>query len=1015
MNRPDVWPAIVLGVGDTGAEFLKEFENSLPPAYRQRAVVWKHVQQRDKDFCCGEDTFPSADQAKIRTYLKGLVDVCTDCASEAQAFSEGMLLARSNPVIYIVAGPDAGAAEITKGLCEEFAFIAWAASLGQLHTCAIVLANDVLRLEEPQAGNFRKLITALAELLVAPLNVQGKQRAMSRLHCAWLLGHRNGSNVTFKDHAELIRLGAMAVVNLIITEAGEHLHAYHGASEDDQEGCAVVGSFGLAQIGVPQEALEAHFGADLVQDVVGAFNAAEARQPAIPKSPRSLLGGDSFNLQALAVSLRALSPLGELNPKLQDARLQDSLHYADTLAGIVDWVEKASIDEEPANKLLKQQHDKAIQRLEEAMDDLMKAPGSIGSAVATAQSVSQHLEGEGEECAQQLGRQSTRISSLRRSTDEAIGGVRDSALDLDVLQHHYLSAHMGAHVLASLAAIAGYTIIPWLLLQLLSPLVGSSGLVWGLVWIAMLVGLVAAPLLNIGLRNLVQNLEDVRLVRESHLILLLPVLPLMILFCTGLVDSGRMTDGDFRAIAWASGVALVIVLWLLPYVLKGLWEALVDALESFVGLCADVVFGLVVVVIRLINVVRARFGKKPISRPVAYKGKAEETKGITSQTRSGRSRIDSVIGNVHWVQRQGQVAIFSLAIVPLFFLLVVGVVESFRQARYLDSGFVLSRMNEGFFSLVNLSVLGIILIALTLTLLLDGVGYYLQLRDHEKRVSHRFDSASTLVNELMQVRTEQRGLQLAQPWFKATADSAKTIADSASTFQRDFFQEMEEWTDESARRASEAQTQLLDSADKRPVFSPFFSLDEVQQYYRRRLGQNPSQDEDEHEQARGRLAESLVSEITTAISTYWRRPDGSKLAADEARRQVAASVASVLRPDLPEEFLANGGTVAHPIFENYASPYWHFTPDVRGLRSRDMVIMWGQPSLVHLRFPDAEVIHDPVSATTLTLMSFVYGLPLDVFPEWAYLNLAEDAAGGVAHADGLERPAPQKVPKHLRA
>jgi hypothetical protein len=1013
MSRPKVWPAIILGVGDTGAGFLREFESVLPFAFRQRAVVWRHITHTEHEFCCGEDSLPLNDTAKIRAYLKALVDTCTDCSSDAEAFTNGMLLVRDNPVIYIVAGPDAGAAETVTSLCEHFAFLAWAASLGQLHTCVIVLADDILQLQEEQAENFGVLATTVASLLVAPLEVHGEPRPMSRLHCAWLLGHRNGSNVTLKNHAELIRLGALGVAHLVTTEAGEQLHTYHGASDDDREGLAVVGSFGLAQVGVPQEALEAHFGGELVKDVVRVFTDAAVSQPVMPESANALLGGDGFNIRALVISLLGLSQLSEFGPKIHDLKLQDTVYYADGLDSLIAWAEKAAIGEGAAEKLLEEQHAKAIQRVEEAMDELAKLPGGLASAVLTAQTVADHLHENGDECERLLERESQRVKDLKRSAGECIEGVRESAIELDLFRQHYLPAHMIAHSLTAIAAVVGYAVMPWLLLQLLNPIVGSSGLVWGLVWASIIAGLIAAPLLNIGLRNMVEHLEDIKLVRQSHLVLLLPILPLLIVFCTALVDSNRLSSGDLRAVAWASGLGIVFLLWLLPYVLKGLWQALGEALESFVGFCADVVLALVALTVRLVNVVRARLGKRPLQGPTPYRGKVEEPKRIITPARSTRSRLGSVIGEVHWVQRQGQVAVFSLAIVPLFFLLAVGVVESFRSVPEASTNFVVGRMNEAFFNMFDLSVLSIVVAALIATLVLDVVGYNLQLRFHEGRVSNRFDEATRVADQLAKVHVQQLALGLSHPWFTTAANSVKALASSASACQESFAEALAEWREESMGRSDEAREMLLDSANNRPRFSPFFSFDDLHKYYSRRLGEDLSQDQ--YEEARRELAQVLAKEAAVGTSAHWRDEGGGELAVDEAKRLVASRVAAVLRPDLPEEFLRDGEAIAYPIFENYAQPYWHFTAAVQGLRSRDMVLAPCQLGLVKSRFPQAEPIENPSSATTISLMCFVYGLPLDVFPEWAYLNPREEATGATKDVTESTKTPPQKVPKHLRA
>jgi hypothetical protein len=265
------------------------------------------------------------------------------------------------------------------------------------------------------------------------------------------------------------------------------------------------------------------------------------------------------------------------------------------------------------------------------MDELAKLPGGLPPAAATAQAVAERLNQSSAECERLLKRESERAEELKPATDERINDVRDAAADLDVCHQHYLSAHMVAHSLTAVAALAGYAGVPWFLLWLLTPIIGSpSRAVWGLVWVCLAVGLVAAPLLNVGLRNVVERLEGITLVRQTHLVLLLPVLPLLSILCIALVDSGRLTEERIRMMAWTSGPVLVAVIWLLPYALKGVWKALGEALESFVGFCTDALVALIALAVRLVNVVRMRFGKRPLRPPTPYGGKVQEPRRLMS-------------------------------------------------------------------------------------------------------------------------------------------------------------------------------------------------------------------------------------------------------------------------------------------------------------------------------------------------------------------------------------------------
>jgi hypothetical protein len=358
------------------------------------------------------------------------------------------------------------------------------------------------------------------------------------------------------------------------------------------------------------------------------------------------------------------------------------------------------------------------------------------------------------------------------------------------------------------------------------------------------------------------------------------------------------------------------------------------------------------------------------------------------------------------VQWHGQAAIFSLAIIPLFVLLVVGVVVSFGDLPdAAETSVVVERMNEAF-----LSVLGIVLLVLVATLLLDAVGYELQVRSYEEHIGKRFDAAAHLAKEIAVAHVREHALRLSDPWFTTAADSVKELATRASACHDAFSEALAQWREESKQRSDEARGKLLDNSDSRPLFSPFFSFDELYEYYSRRLGEEPS--DEAYARARRALAEALANETTAIAFKSWRNEDGGTMMADEAKRLMASSVSGVLRPNLPHEFFGDARAIAHPIFENYARPYWHFTAAVQGLRSREMVLAPGQLDLVNSRFPEAEPVENPVSATTIALMCFVYGLPLDVFPEWGYLNGEGTRAAKVP--TGLGRASPDKVPKHLQ-
>jgi hypothetical protein len=970
----------------------------LPPQLHELPAIARVHSYSDADrYVAGDASAALSDSRALRGLFVDLLNEQVDTLSQDKARAAGFYLDATRLYAYVVAGTDRGTAKDLEVACRTMAEAADFAGVHQIHTSVVVVIDNVAKLAEEEEHELRDLIKML-ELLASP-----RQPAEGRM-----VG---------------LTLASLASVDL-----GRELHSWHGSKIVDSSGGVALGSFGAAFVRYPYQDLVDHLCGQVVVRLCQTFE--EVVSPTPPQVyglAKRTLGAEHLTIKELAGGLREFSNHFDLNDRLGEIGRRPREARSEALKRLDKDSSTVTFETNAVLSFLEEQTRRTVDRLRREMTAQMVEPSGVLVAAALARETADIAEQMGESGPERQAYDDAlreRQNELESACSARLQTLDRKTADLAAVEEHYLLGHGLAHALSLLAALVGYVVVPWLLFQVArsSPFgENMSAGYWVYIFGVLLVALIVAPLANVFFRAHAERQLGSSLAGQSSLAAMAVVLPAVIgIVCLLMVAQG-ISKNDVRGMLWLPGLFIAVVVCTFQDIVRAVWERIVNTsrwchrhilrptvavVRWCVWLAEWCLWLPVAIVIWPMNVVRRARGVKPITWKVPAQDKpageskkgAQSSRGTGADAKAPRERPDDrrarILREVDPVQRIVQTAALSLAVVPFFGLLVVGVVEFVEP---LPSSValttVLGRFDVAVFSFFDLSMFSLLLLLALIVLPMDVGGSRLRIGAHRSDVDLEFGDALRDVEELINVRVERQAVKLTSQAFCRFVEQARILAQNAEETYRGFVDELQKERDgdqgagrEGAVAASEkALRRVVDDTGLRPAFSIIGDNDALALFYGRRLG-------GEYPASCDVKASELAFSVARSVFGSWGSSHAGQEAARRAVRIVREAVEEVLRPDLATEFFVADDKLVKDSLAAYRGPRWKYTVGLSDSepRTADFIVAPCEEHVVTDWLPGARYVKETRCATEVVALRAVYGLPIRALPEWFFL--AREAA-----------------------